>query len=79
MSAFAWALTYIGAATVSYLCYRDWETKTQKTGLFEGGGYRTKGIYRPSYDCRMRTNNAPGFCTVCEKAVEKMIIFLTEE
>lgn len=55
------------------------ETKTQKTGLFEGGGYRTKGIYRPSYDCRMRTNNAPGFCTVCEKAVEKMIIFLTEE
>ena len=55
------------------------ETKTQKTGLFEGGGYRTKGIYRPSYDCRMRTNNAPGFCSVCEKAVEKMIVFLTEE
>jgi hypothetical protein len=47
-------------------------------GVFEGGGYRKKGIYRPAYDCRMRTNNAPGFCPVCQKAVEKMILYLTE-
>ncbi len=28
-----------------------------------------KGIYRPAPDCRMKTNRAPGFCLVCEKAI----------
>lgn len=53
-------------------------TKKLKVGVFEGGGYLTKGMYRPAYDCRMRTNEASAFCHVCEKAVEKMILFLTE-
>jgi hypothetical protein len=53
------------------------ETK-QKLGVFEGGGYLTKGMYRSMYDCRMRTNAAPGFCPVCQKAVEKTMLFLTE-
>jgi hypothetical protein len=52
--------------------------KKLKVGVFEGGGYLTKGMYRPAYDCRMRTNEAAAFCHVCEKAVEKMILFLTE-
>ena len=34
-------------------------------GLYEGGGYRTKGIYRPTRDCRMRDNKFPKFCEVC--------------
>lgn len=51
---------------------------TTKIGVFEGGGYLTKGMYRPFYDCRMRTNKAPEFCPVCRQAVEKMILFLTE-
>lgn len=54
------------------------ETKKVKIGIFEGGGYRSKGIFRPAWDCRMRTNAAEGFCTVCEKAVEKRLLFLTE-
>jgi len=49
-----------------------------KIGVFEGGGYLKNGIYRPYFDCRMRTNTAKGFCSVCEKAVEKRILFLTE-
>jgi len=49
-----------------------------KPGVFEGGGYLTKGMYRPMFDCRMRTNKAPAFCPVCQKAVERMILFLTE-
>jgi hypothetical protein len=49
-----------------------------KLGVFEGGGYLTKGIYRPYYDCRMRTNEAKEFCPVCKDAVERMILFLTE-
>ncbi|MCK7542032.1 MAG: M64 family metallopeptidase [Marinilabiliales bacterium] len=31
---------------------------TGVTGLFEGGGYSAKGIYRPSFDCRMKSNQA---------------------
>jgi len=53
------------------------ENKT-KIGVFEGGGYLSKGIYRPFFDCRMRTNTAKSFCPVCLKAVEKRILFLTE-
>jgi hypothetical protein len=48
------------------------------TGLFEGGGYVDKGIYRSALDCRMRTNEAKGFCEVCQKAIEKMILFYIE-
>ncbi len=48
------------------------------TGLFEGGGYSAKGIYRPAFDCRMNTNEAKGFCEVCQKAIEKMILFNIE-
>jgi len=52
------------------------ENKT-KVGAFEGAGYLTKGMYRPMFDCRMRTNTAPEFCPVCQQAVERMILFLT--
>lgn len=48
---------------------------TGVTGLFEGGGYSAKGIYRPSYDCRMKSNQAETFCEVCQRAVEQMILF----
>ena len=49
-----------------------------KLGVFEGGGYVAKGVYRPAYDCRMKTNEASSFCPVCQRAIEKMILFLTE-
>jgi len=45
------------------------------TGLFEGGGYATKGIFRPSFNCRMKSNEADYFCEVCQRAIEKMIQF----
>lgn len=45
------------------------------TGLFEGGGYSAKGIYRPAYDCRMKTNRAEELCPVCQRAIERMIDF----
>lgn len=49
-----------------------------KVGVFEGGGYIAKGMYRPSFDCRMRTNSYPEYCPVCRQAIERMIRFLTE-
>ena len=54
------------------------ENKKLRVGVFEGGAYLSKGIYRPAFDCRMRTNEAKAFCPVCEKAVENMILYLTE-
>jgi len=45
-----------------------------KIGVYEGGGYVTKGVFRPVINCRMRSNNAD-FCPVCQSAINKMIDF----
>ncbi len=47
-------------------------------GVFEGGGYVSKGVYSPMMDCRMKSNEAKGFCPVCSKAIVDMIRFKTE-
>ena len=46
-------------------------------GLVEGGGYQTKGVWRPQENCRMRTNAAPAFCPVCQRALRQIIDFYT--
>ena len=45
----------------------------EQVGVHEGGGYMAKGVYRSREDCRMRTNSAPDFCPVCQRAVDRMI------
>jgi hypothetical protein len=47
-------------------------------GLFEGGGYTSKGVYSPMMDCRMKSNDPVGFCPVCDEAIRKMIMFYSE-
>ena len=47
------------------------------TGVFEGGGYSARGIFRPEIDCRMKSNGTKGYCSVCREAVRKMIEFYT--
>jgi hypothetical protein len=49
-----------------------------KTGVFEGGGYVSKGVYRPAVDCLMNSFKADVFCEVCRISVEKMILFYSE-
>jgi hypothetical protein len=49
------------------------EKYSNVTGLFEGGGYSAKGIFRPELDCRMKSNNKKGYCSVCQEAVKRMI------
>ena len=49
-----------------------------KVGVFEGGGYSSKGVYRPAFDCRMRTNSSPEFCPVCDRAIRRIVSFYTE-
>ncbi len=48
-----------------------WENEN-KLGVYEGGGYASKGIYRPMIQCRMRSNHSE-FCPVCQRAINRMI------
>lgn len=54
-----------------------WEDLKGKKGvdLFEGAGYSLKGVYRPTKDCRMRTNENPEFCPVCQRAIRNLVDF----
>lgn len=54
------------------------ETEKQIVGLYQGGGYVAEGIYRPVWNCRMKSNSA-GFCPVCAKAIEAMIGYYTDK
>ena len=54
------------------------DSEKYAVGLFEGGGYSAKGIYRPANDCRMRTNEYPAFCPVCQRAIQRVIDFYTK-
>lgn len=47
-------------------------------GVYEGGGYSFKGIFRPADNCRMRTNEYPTFCPVCQRALQRLIDFYTK-
>lgn len=47
-------------------------------GVFEGGGYEAKGVYRPMYDCSMKSISYNNFCPVCKKALQNMIDFYTK-
>ncbi len=49
-----------------------------KVGVFEGGGYVSKGVYRPVEDCLMKSFAGDSFCPVCERAIQKMIDFYGE-
>jgi len=48
------------------------ETYMGTIGVYEGGGYVSKDVFRPMIDCRMHTNDA-AFCPVCSDALLKMI------
>jgi hypothetical protein len=51
------------------------EKYVNTTGLFEGGGYSAKGIFRPEMDCRMKSNGPKGYCSACRNAIKEMIEF----
>ena len=50
---------------------------TQRVGVFEGGGYQTKGVYRPAQECRMKINEVEHFCPVCSRAIIAITDFYT--
>lgn len=55
------------------------EKHMDRIGVYEGGGYQSKGVYRAFQDCRMKTNEAETFCLVCQRALERLIKFYVKE
>ncbi len=49
------------------------------TGVYEGGGYSFKGVFRPADECRMRNNTYPTFCEACTAALNRLIDFYTKK
>lgn len=50
---------------------------TGQVGLFEGGGYQSKGVFRPAQECRMKVNEVENFCPVCSRAIIRITDFYT--
>lgn len=50
-----------------------------KVGLFEGGGYCAKGIYRPCLHCSMKEILYDRFCPVCVRAFQRMFDFCCDK
>ena len=52
------------------------EQKAETLGVFEGGGYVSKGVYRPWVNCLMNNlHTIDVFCPVCSQAIQKAIDF----
>ena len=56
---------------------RQLNAATQRIGVFEGGGYQSKGVYRPAQECRMKINEVENFCPVCSRALVRITDFYT--
>lgn len=50
----------------------------EKLGVFEGGGYVDKGVFRPRLDCSMKSTAYNYFCPVCQDAIVRMIGLYTK-
>ena len=47
-------------------------------GVFEGGGYEPEGMYSPHMDCLMNSFKEHDFCPVCQRAIERMILYYSK-
>ena len=54
----------------------DKPSNAEKTGVYQGGGYVSKGVYRPWINCLMNNlHTIDVFCPVCKKSIQEMIDF----
>ena len=64
---------------IPYFQRMQLKTLTQKVGVYEGGGYQSKGVYRPAQECRMKVLEVEDFCPVCSRAIKNITEFYTLE
>jgi len=53
------------------------ERYADSVGAFEGAMYEARGYFRPEVDCIMFTRNTVPFCTVCRRAIGRVIDLYT--
>ena len=56
----------------------DYSKTKYEVGLYEGAGYLSEGVYRPVPECRMKINEYPEFCPVCQRAITRYIDWNTK-
>lgn len=66
------------AMTFLRLDAKKQQSLIRTVGVYEGGGYQSKGVYRPTMECRMKINEVEEFCPVCTRAIIKMIDYYSE-
>ena len=49
-----------------------------KLGVYEGGGYASKGVYRPAMHCTMHQIKYNDFCPVCTKALQDVLEYYSK-
>ncbi len=54
------------------------EIYKDKVGVYEGGGYVAKGVYRPMQNCSMKSISVNNFCPVCKRSIQRMIDFYSK-
>jgi len=58
---------------------RSKDRNAEKLGVYEGGGYVSKGVYRPWINCLMNNlHTIDVFCPVCKKSIQELIDFNCE-
>jgi hypothetical protein len=55
----------------------EYASLDDKVGVFEGAGYASKGLYRSMIHCIMIDNPKNEFCRVCQRAIARMIDFVS--
>ena len=56
---------------------KEFAALNDKVGVFEGAGYASKGLYRSMVYCIMIGNPKNEFCVVCQRAIARMIGFVS--
>jgi hypothetical protein len=49
-----------------------------RIGVYEGGGYVAKGVYRPTLHCTMNSISYNDFCPICKETLEKVIRYYSK-
>ena len=55
------------------------EAYADVVGVFEGAGYKAKGLFRAQMDCKMFHKGLVGFCRACTRGLEAMLDYYTGE
>lgn len=57
----------------------DTDEYKEVVGAFEGACYVAKGLYRPCFDCKMKSKANIDYCPVCMQGVRRLLEFYTED